>query len=299
MQLLEHCMSMPDNVSLFQRLTDALPFGVYVADVDGTVEYWNHAAELMTGHLSQETLGRRCGEGLLMHCDVTGTVRCNTPRCPVTCAMRDGVPVEGRLFAQHKEGHRIPVVVRVIPLRDEEGAVIAVAQLFQQEDASPEDLSWIDEADSRLDPVLGVYSVATTQKQLRSALACPGSRVAAFLVHIEHLDELAKKHGTEMTRGAQRAVVRTVTRLLNMPHYLGRWDDSSLLVLIPECGHAAFSDLHDRLSSIGNSCTVTWWGDRVDLQVVATGALSGPGDSLETFMERLSPQRTETAAGDV
>lgn len=280
-------MSMPDDVSLFRQLTDALPFGVYMVGTDRNIEYWNHAAELITGHLSQETLGRRCGEGLLMHCDVTGTATCNTPRCPVTYAMRNGIPVEGRLFAQHKEGHRIPVVVRGIALRDEQGAVVAVAQLFQEEDASPEDLSWIDEADSRLDPALGVYSAATTQKQLRSALACAESRVAAFLIEIEHLQELARKHGTEMTRGAQRAVIRTVTRLLNVPHYLGRWDDNSLLLLIPECGHAVFASLLDRLSSVGNSCAITWWGDRVDLRVLVRGALAEPGDSLETFMEGL------------
>jgi PAS domain-containing protein len=293
-------MRMPDDSSLFRQLTDALPFGVYIVGTDRNIEYWNHAAELITGHLSQETLGRPCGKGLLMHCDVTGTATCNTPRCPVAYAMRNGFPAEGRLFAQHKEGHRIPVVVRGIALRDEHGAVVAVAQLFEEEDSSPEDLSWIDEADSRLDPALGVYSAATTQKQLRSALAPPASHVAAFLIEIEHLRELARKHGTEMTRGAQRAVIHTVSRLLNVPHYLGRWDDS-LLVLIPECAHIAFSDLLDRLGSIGNSCTITWWGDRIELRVLVNGVLAEPGDSLEAFMGRLQQpsSRTEAVAGEI
>jgi PAS domain S-box-containing protein len=294
-------MSMHDDVSLFRQLADALPFGVYIAGADRNIEYWNHAAELITGHLSQETLGRRCGEGLLMHCDITGAAACNTSRCLVTYAIRNGLPVEGRLFAQHKEGHRIPVVVRVIPLRNEKGVVVAVAELFQQEDASPEDLSWIDETDSRLDHGLGIYSAATTEKQLRSALASPASPLAGFLIEIEHLGEFAKKHGTEMTRGAQRAVIRTLTRLLNVPHYLGRWEEDGLLVLIPECGHAAFSALRERFSSVGNSCAITWWGDRIDLHVLVAGALSEPGDSLEMFVERFHQcsVRTQTVVGEL
>lgn len=279
-------MSMPDDVSLFRELADALPFGVYVLGRDRRIEYWNRAAELITGHLSQETLGRHCGEGLLMHCDGTGTATCNTLLCPAANAAREGVAVEGHFFAQHKEGHRIPVVVRVIPLRDEQGGVVALAHLFQEEEASPENLSWIDEADSRVDPVLGVYSAETTQKQLRSALADGASRVGAFAIQIEGLQTLAKKHGREMTRVAQRAVIRTVTRLLNVPHYLGRWSEDSLMALVPECGQAAFAGLAERLNGIGKSCAIRWWGDRIDLQVVVRGALSEPGDSLEGFSGR-------------
>ncbi len=294
-------MSMPDKVSLFRQLTDALPFGVYIVAMNRQIEYWNHASELITGYLSQETLARQCGDGLLMHCDATGTATCNTPHCPVTYAMNNGLSVETRLFARHKQGHRVPVVVRVIPLRDEQGSVVAVAELFQEEDASPEDLSWIDDADARLDPVLGIYSAATTQKQLRSALARPAARVAAFLIEIDHLHDLTRKHGTEMTRGAQRTVIHTVTRLLNVPHYLGRWGDSSLLVLVPECGHAAFPELRAQISSVGSSCAITWWGDRINLRVLVSGALSEPGNSLEEFIERLraSSSETDRVAGEL
>ncbi len=294
-------MSMPLDLSLFRQLTDALPFGVYVVGMNRHIEYWNHAAELITGHLSQETLARPCGNGLLMHCDSSGTTACNTPHCPVTYAMHNGLSVETRLFARHKEGHRIPVVVRVIPLRDEQGTVVAAAELFQQEDRSPEDLSWIDDADARIDPVLGVYSAATTERQLRSALARPGYRVAAFLIEIDHLQDLGRKHGTEMTRCALRNVIHTVTRLLNVPHYVGRWEDNTLLVLVPECGHAAFPELHASIGNIGSSCAITWWGDRINLRVLVGGALSEPGNSLEDFMQKLraGSSRTDQVSGEL
>jgi PAS domain S-box-containing protein len=290
-------MPLPLNLSLFRQLTDSLPFGVYIAGTDRTIEYCNRAAEAITGYLGQETLGRRCGEEFLMHCHDTETATCNSLQCPLSYVTRNGLPVECRLFAQHKEGHRIPTIMRAIPLRNEQGAILAVALLFHNENSSPEDLSWIDETDSQLDPVLGIYSAATTEKQLRSALACPASPLAGFLIEIEHLAELARKHGTEMTRVAQRAVIHTITRLLNVPHYLGLWEESSLLVLIPECGRTAFSALRERLASVANSCAITWWGDRIDLRFVVADALSQPGDSLETFVDRL--HRSSSPVGQV
>jgi PAS domain S-box-containing protein len=293
MQLSERLMPLRNDMSLFRQLTDALPFGVFVVGSDRNIEYWNHAAESITGYLSQETLGRRCDEGLLTHCDGTGTT---------ACALHGPAAFEeGYFFAQHKAGHRVPVAVRIVPLRDEQGTVVALAHLFKEEKASPEALSWIDEADSLLDPALGIYSATTTERQLRSGLACAGSHFAAFLIRIEHLDALAKKHGTEMTRVAQRAVIRTVTRLLSVPHYLGRWDEASLLVLVPECGHAVFFGLAERLESIGSSCAITWWGDRIDLRVAVRGAWSEPGDTLNTFSERLqqNPSSILAAAGEL
>lgn len=279
-------MNNVQHLLVFRQLADALPFGVYVLSLDTTIQYANRATEQITGYLGQEVVGHRCQE-LLTCCGPNGASVCSASDCPAACALRDGAQSQTRLFVSHKDGERIPIVLRAIPLRDEDGIVIAVAECFREESSCLEDLSWIDEAETRIDRGLGIYSVETTQKQLRSALAVPSAQFAAFLVEIEHLHELALKHGSEMVRVAQRAVIHTLKRILNLPHYLGRWNGDSLLLLVPGCSDVAFAMLQQTLSGIENACAVTWWGDRIGLHVVAGSTLSRENDTPEAVAARL------------
>ncbi len=47
----------------------------------------------------------------------------------------DGVPREAEVFLHHREGHRVPVLVRVSPLKDTTGAIIGAVELFSDNSA--------------------------------------------------------------------------------------------------------------------------------------------------------------------
>lgn len=50
---------------IFQAIVDRIETGVYVLDLNQKVMYWNYGAQKITGFLSQEMLGRACGEHIL------------------------------------------------------------------------------------------------------------------------------------------------------------------------------------------------------------------------------------------
>jgi PAS domain-containing protein len=62
----------PDH-SLFRRILDDLPDGVYITDRERRVRYWNHAAERITGYGAEHVVGRRCADNILIHVDADGT----------------------------------------------------------------------------------------------------------------------------------------------------------------------------------------------------------------------------------
>ena len=69
--------------------------------------------------------------------------------CPFTFTLRDGKPAEEHLYLRHKEGQRIPVRILALPMLDAHGAIVAIAELFVEENNSPEGLCWITETASR------------------------------------------------------------------------------------------------------------------------------------------------------
>ena len=100
-----------DN-TLRGKLLDCLYDGVYFADLDRRITYWNKGAERLTGYTAQETVGRCCFDKFLMHMDDRGSCLAG---CPLRQTLSDGQQREAELYLLHKNRHRVPVSVRVSP----------------------------------------------------------------------------------------------------------------------------------------------------------------------------------------
>lgn len=122
----------------FQNLLQELSDGLYLVDGDRQITFWNAAAERITGFTAAEVMGRRCSDNILMHVDAAGNSLC-TGMCPLAHTIEDGQPRSSEIFLHHKQGHRVPVWVRVTPLRDTSGRLVGAAELFT--DQSPQHLT--------------------------------------------------------------------------------------------------------------------------------------------------------------
>ena len=115
------------------QILQALGDGVYVTDRNRTIVYWNQAAERITGWKASEVLGRSCHDNILCHTDKDGHQLCGKEHCPLHRAMSavtsSANPV--LVFAQGKNGRRIPVQVSVAPILDDKGESIGGVEIFR------------------------------------------------------------------------------------------------------------------------------------------------------------------------
>ena len=114
-------------------ILDSLSDGVYVCDPDRRIVYWSKTAEKITGWLAEEVVGRRCLDNVLCHVDKDGHVLCGEEYCPLHRAMVTGTSSTCPIivFAQGKNGQRIPMQVSVAPVHDESGAVVGGVETFR------------------------------------------------------------------------------------------------------------------------------------------------------------------------
>ena len=89
--------------------------GVYFTDQYRTIVYWNKKAERITGFSAEEVIGYHCHDNILNHVDDQGRSLCHSI-CPLAHTIKDRQPRASHLFLHHKQGHRIPVHVRTMPL---------------------------------------------------------------------------------------------------------------------------------------------------------------------------------------
>lgn len=103
--------------------------GVYIVDVNRKFLYWNDSAEAISGYSSAEIVGRYCNSNILMHTNEQGTYLCIAD-CPLVVSIRKNLVVEASVYLKHKNGFRIPIVVRTVPISDH-GVVIGAIEFFQ------------------------------------------------------------------------------------------------------------------------------------------------------------------------
>jgi diguanylate cyclase (GGDEF)-like protein/PAS domain S-box-containing protein len=113
----------------FTGILTELYDGVYFVDRERKIVYWNKGAERISGFSAAEVIGRGCFDNLLTHVDAEGNSLCRG-FCPLAKTIADGRPREAEVFMHHKEGHRIPVLVRASPLHDRDGQVVGGVELF-------------------------------------------------------------------------------------------------------------------------------------------------------------------------
>ena len=113
----------------FMKMLDNVHDGIYFVDKTRNITYWNKGAELITGFETQEVCGSFCYNNLLNHLDEQGCKLCEEG-CPLHMTIADGVIREAEVFLHHKDGHRVPVLVKTFPIMDQ-GDVVGAVEIFK------------------------------------------------------------------------------------------------------------------------------------------------------------------------
>lgn len=235
----------------FEDLIENLFDGVYYVDCKRTITYWNAAAERITGYERAEVLGKPCAANILRHIDEAGTELCQNG-CPLAATLQDGQSREINVYLHHNQGYRLPVAVRVSPVRDESGAIVGAAEVFTE--------------NAELRQVLNDLE-ALRQKASHDELTCAGNRRAAeialktrfFELHqfgtpfglvfldIDYFKQINDAHGHGVGDQVLRLAANTLAAALRRGDLLVRWGGEEFLVLCPETNLEQAAILAERL----------------------------------------------------
>lgn len=169
-----------------EGILDALPDGAYVTDCDRKIIFWNRAAERITGWQREEVIGKHCSDNILVHIDKDGNRLCSCDCCPLYRSIVTGENSETAVlvFAQGRDGSRIPMEVSVAPLRNAAGEVIGGVETFRDMAATMKDLNR-----ARLIQKNALQFTPVDDARLKIATLCiPHDMVGGDFLHVEALD---------------------------------------------------------------------------------------------------------------
>ena len=285
-------MSTVLDPEVFRSVMEELQVGIYFTDRERRIVFWNAGAERITGYLSQEVVGRCCRDDILLHCDDRQVVVCGSC-CPVAQAIADGKAGEASLFVKHKSGHRIPVRIHTLPIRNAQGEVIGAAECFQRPRYAPSpdrrQASFSSPPTQvRLQGFLDHSAmVAEVRLRLSHLTEGRGGGFGALTIEVDRFEELRVQRGQEACSAVLHVLANTIQNTIRPNDCLGEWSHGQLL-LVANCANAdALARAGERLRALGSCSNVVWWGDPVPITVSVGGTMAITGDTVESMLQRM------------
>jgi len=275
----------------FRQILESLGDGVYVVDRNRLITYWNQAAGRLTGYGPEEVVGRFCFDNLLDHVDCRGKNMCRAG-CPLAGTIEDGAPREIEAFLRHRDGQRVPVVIRAMPLRDEAGRVTGAVEVFAENRealAAREERAELQRA-ALIDPLTLVGNRRLADHSLASHLAEMhrlGWQFGVLLADVDGFKAVNDRHGHQVGDAALRVVAATLAGALRVYDQVARWGGEEFLVLCPGLDSAGLRALAERLRVLVERSDVPLdTGERLSVTVSVGVASAVTGDSAGTLLAR-------------
>ena len=236
----EYLVFSPDDLHLdgwlCAEILDGLFDGVYIVDRARTIRYWNKAATRISGYDSTEMLGRVCSECGLRHTDHNGFPTCKQG-CGLLQSIRSDDEYESDLFIRHRDGHRVRVSVRVIPIHGSNGAITGAAEIFREVTLNQAVSRRIQELETLalLDPLTRLPNRRSIEAGLQMRLEelnRYGWPFGVLFADIDHFKSINDVHGHDVGDQMLRLVSKTLLSSLRPFDVLGRWGGEEFLGIV-------------------------------------------------------------------
>ena len=275
----------------YRNLLDSLSEGVYFIDQFGRITYWNDGAQKLCGYAGPDALGRGCSEGVLMCVDDNGVSLCEQS-CPMVKAFESGSPHTEDVYILHRDGFRIPVSIRIAPIRGADGQIVGGSGILRDNSTGVAALKKAEELErvAYIDPVTGLASNSYISISLRARLdEMPryGWTFAVLLVGIDDYGQLKLTQEAETMNRILRMVSQTLVRSVRSFDIVGRWHEGQFGCIMVNVRHKhQLSSIANRFRALVEQSTMQVGANRVHVTVSIGATVARPDDTPPRLMNR-------------
>ncbi len=281
--------TVPPDSAFYKDLLDQVTDGVYFVDRERRIVYWNKGATRLTGYKPEEVLGRSCTDEILCHVDASGNRLCRMG-CPLSASIEDGEDREAPVFLRHKRGRRVPVLIRVRPIRDANGSIVGAVEIFTDASSRLAALRRDKEMErlAFLDSLTHLPNRRYLEMSIRTAFhefQVHADPFGLLLIDLDHFKAINDQFGHPAGDLALQEVGETLVGALRTTDIIGRWGGDEFVAVVRHVD----TEILDRLA--GRCCalvaqTKVKSTNQIALSVSVGGAVVQPGDTYTSLMQR-------------
>ena len=282
-----------EDTGFFRVFLNTMQEGVYFLDPERRIQYWNPAAERISGFEAAEVLGKCCADDILKHVDDAGANLCKDG-CPMAGTIGDGKPRRARVYLSHKEGYRVAVDISCVQVLDSAGNVAGGLETFQE-------AVTLADADNPAMRCLttGVPNRAFGEETLKRNLEEMRRQhfaLGALFIAVDRVIHINDTYGKQVGDLALKMAARSLAAGLRPGDTLARWAGVEFLAILPRIKHIEAHGLAERLRMLVENSTRKLSNDRLRVTVSIGGCLCRPDDTAQSAINRLDRLVRESRA---
>jgi diguanylate cyclase (GGDEF)-like protein/PAS domain S-box-containing protein len=274
----------------YEKVVASLHDGLYFVDQDRVIIYWNKAAERISGFKADEVIGKSCGSSILTHIDSEGCNLCKKG-CPLAKTIADGNPREAEIYMHHKDGHRIPVSVRVSTLTDAAGNVTGGIELFTDISNQAANALRVKELEKMalLDSLTQLANRNYIEREIQGRFEEKKRLKVPFgilFIDIDHFKQFNDRYGHDVGDEVLKFVANTFIANTRPFDLYGRWGGEEFIGVIRNINRDDLEMLGNRLRVLIAGSYIMHAGQELSVTISIGATLVEENDTIDSLVKR-------------
>jgi len=264
--------------------------GVYFVDKDRTITSWNRGAKQLTGFSHEEVVHKKCFSNILNHVDVNGVALC-FDGCPLHATIQDGVPREANVFLQHKNGHRVPVMVKVLPIYNNEEEIIGAVEIFNEikdEGSLRNQITQLQNQASQ-DSLTNIpnrrYLDAIIESKIREFKAV-GVNFGVNFIDIDNFKYINDTYGHNIGDQILRMLVQTIQSNLRKNDIIGRFGGEEFIIVYSDINYQGLEIASEKVRRLVETSSLRLHNKDLGITISIGATLGVEDDTTQSILQR-------------
>ncbi len=276
------------DLKKFRMIFEDIDEGIYIVDKERKILCWNDSAKSLTGYDKSEMIGKHCYDNILNHIDEKGRHLC-FEYCPLVRAMKDRTKKEDSVFLHHKDGHRVPVRVKAIPLFDGSGESVGAIEIFTDTVGSISEKIKELEKLALIDPLTQIanrrYLISSINSKI-SEFERENITFSLIFIDIDDFKKINDVYGHDMGDEILRMVSSTIKSNIRAEDMIGRWGGEEFVVLLPNCSHHKLEKVAEKIRVLVENSSKKTADGEISVTVSIGGTVCVQNDSVQSIVKR-------------
>ncbi len=270
-------------------ILNQLQDGIYFVDKDRRIQFWNCAAEKITGYTAQEIVGKCCQNSGLHHIDREGKPLC-VLGCPLFATLADGKQRQDLVLVRHRDGYRIPIRVNIFPVICD-GEITGAVEVFTKDSPTVFEDDIIESLTN-----MAMHDELTklpNRRYLESFLSYRiqeyqrfGRDFAVLFADVDNFSDVNNTYGHDVGDMVLKNIAQSLGRSIRRNDLVGRWGGEEFVGIYSVDTLAEAQRIADRFCILVKNTGVTRGGKTIYTTVSVGVTMACLEDTMQSLVER-------------
>ncbi|MFQ5485191.1 MAG: GGDEF domain-containing protein, partial [Desulfobacterales bacterium] len=214
-----------------------------------------------------------------------------TGMCPLAATITDGKPREDEVYMHHKDGHRIPVSVRVSTLTDRDGKIIGGVELFTDISNQAANQLRVKELKKLvlIDNLTQLANRSYIEREIQSRLEEKKRLNIPFgilFIDIDHFKKFNDTYGHDVGDDVLKFVANTFVSNARPYDLYGRWGGEEFIGIIRNISDKDLESLGNRIRSLIENSYIMHENEKLNVTTSIGATLVNANDSIDSLIKR-------------